>query len=97
MFPCLFTVCVIDKLPVLQSVGCTSFLWREVPRAAYVSLFGFKDNVENYLVFVDMFVMFVVCAYLWVGSYGSCASLDVPSFKIRGFDSRWYHWNFSVT
>ena len=64
---------VIDKVPVLQTAGCTSFLWPEVPCAACVSLFGFKDNAGNYLVFVDMFVMFVVYALSSVDGYGSCA------------------------
>jgi hypothetical protein len=72
---------VIDKMPVLQTTGCTSFLWREVPRAACFSLFGFKDNAGNYLVFVDMFVMFVVCALSLVDGYASCAFLGVLSLK----------------
>jgi hypothetical protein len=73
---------VIDKLPLLQTTGCTSFLWREVPRSACVSLFDFKDNAGNYLVFVGMFVMFVVCSYSSVDGYGSCAFLDVLSLKM---------------
>ena len=73
---------MIDKLPEVQTTGCTIFLWREVPRAACVSLFAFKDKAGNYLVFVDLFVMFVVCAYWSVDGCESCAFLTVLSLKI---------------
>jgi hypothetical protein len=71
---------VIDKLPVLQTTGCTSFLWREVPCAACFSLFSFKDNAGNYMVFVDVCYVCGMRVFV-VGRLGILSFLDAVSLK----------------